>query len=214
MSYRPSDQTVYSLISYELNFFDDFTNMALPPRDQRHEWLRGQSPEKVTTTDLFFLYSMKEGTVLGVHFEVITEQSLQTLTVKVRDLQTIDLEELIRLRIYERLVDTVALVVEGPQREQVGAASIDANIDPEIRQDASVVPRAAVSDVRGDDKRACQISLLLLYYIMDEWELVVTGTPTSYYRAIGKRWRKERVLEHKQRSSRKSTKSEEYDVSF
>ncbi|GJS57151.1 zinc finger, CCHC-type containing protein [Tanacetum coccineum] len=35
-----------------------------------------------------------------------------------------------------------------------------------------------------------------------------------YYRAIGERLRKERVLEHKRRSSRKSTKSEEYDVSF
>ncbi|GJV00163.1 hypothetical protein Tco_1329433 [Tanacetum coccineum] len=209
MSYRPSDQTVYSLISYELNFFDDFTNMALPPRDQRHEWLRGQSPEKVTTTDLFFLYSMKEGTVLGVHFEVITEQSLQTLTVK------------------------SPLVVEGPTETWetvVGAASIDANIDPEIRQDASVEGYRVVEEggiteefsasgkqfqmLEEDDNRACQISLLLLYYIMDEWELVVTGTPTSYYRAIGKRWRKERVLEHKQRSSRKSTKSKEYDVSF
>ncbi|GKA64622.1 hypothetical protein Tco_0764329 [Tanacetum coccineum] len=58
------------------------------------------------------------------------------------------------------------------------------------------------------------ISPLLLYYIMDEWELVVMGTPTSYYRAIGERWRKERVLEYKRRSSRKYTKSEEYDVSF
>ncbi|GKE32622.1 hypothetical protein Tco_1451944 [Tanacetum coccineum] len=131
--------------------------MALPPRDQRHEWLRGQSPEKVTTTNLFFLYSMEDETVLGVHFGVITEQSLLTLTVEVRDLQTNDLEELIRLRIYERLVDTSTLVVEGPQREQVGAAGIDAEIDPEIRQDAPVVPRAAVSDVRGDDERACQV---------------------------------------------------------
>ncbi|GJS39861.1 RNA-directed DNA polymerase, eukaryota, reverse transcriptase zinc-binding domain protein [Tanacetum coccineum] len=36
----------------------------------------------------------------------------------------------------------------------------------------------------------------------------------NYYRAISERWRKERVLEHKRRSLRKSTEFEEYDVSF
>ncbi|GJW42134.1 hypothetical protein Tco_0070933 [Tanacetum coccineum] len=49
---------------------------------------KGQSPEKVTTTDIFFLRSMAEGTV-----------SLQNLTIEVRDLPTIDPEELIKLRI-------------------------------------------------------------------------------------------------------------------
>ncbi|GJY35663.1 hypothetical protein Tco_0421041 [Tanacetum coccineum] len=94
---------------------------------------RGQAPEKVTTTDLFFLRSMDEGTVvnvpyllaqylfrfslvrkkgaqmsegyfivrLGVHFRVIMEESLQTLTMEVRGLTTIDIDELIRLRICE-----------------------------------------------------------------------------------------------------------------
>ncbi|GJR49413.1 hypothetical protein Tco_1399934 [Tanacetum coccineum] len=42
---------------------------------------RGKAPEKVTTTDLFYLRSMDEGTVCALWD--VTEQSLQTLTVKV-----------------------------------------------------------------------------------------------------------------------------------
>nr|GEZ49827.1 hypothetical protein [Tanacetum cinerariifolium] len=38
-------------------------NMApLPSRDQRHPWLRGQAPKKVTDVDLFYLRSMDQGT--------------------------------------------------------------------------------------------------------------------------------------------------------
>ncbi|GJS80056.1 hypothetical protein Tco_0729937 [Tanacetum coccineum] len=124
---------------------------------------QGQAPEKVTTTDLFFLYNMDEGMVvnvpyllaqylfrhacgrkvgaqmfgdqfiahLGIHFVVIMEQSLQTLTVKVCELPTTDPEELTRLRICERLIDIVAWVVVGPQRQQVGAAGRAVEIDPE-----------------------------------------------------------------------------------
>ncbi|GJT60078.1 hypothetical protein Tco_1003611 [Tanacetum coccineum] len=45
----------------------------------------------------------------------------------------------------------------------------------------------------------------------EDEEVVEFVTKTTYYRAIGKRWRKEHVLEHKQRSSRKSIGSEESD---
>ncbi|GKE83987.1 hypothetical protein Tco_1557729, partial [Tanacetum coccineum] len=71
---------------------------------------RGQTPENVTTTDLFFLKSMDEGTVIGRHFGVITEQTLQTLTVEVL----------------------------GPQRQQVRAAGGASQVDPEAPQDADV----------------------------------------------------------------------------
>nr|GEW09194.1 ribonuclease H-like domain-containing protein [Tanacetum cinerariifolium] len=56
-------------------------------------------PEKATTTDLFYLRSMDEGTTMN--------ESLQTLTVEVYGLTTIDIEELSRLRICERLRDVV-----------------------------------------------------------------------------------------------------------
>ncbi|GJY50371.1 hypothetical protein Tco_0441218 [Tanacetum coccineum] len=117
---------------------------------------RGQAPEKVTTTDLFFLRSMDEGTVVnvpyllmrflfrfalgrkqgaqiseghfiirvGVHFGVITDESIQTLTMEVRGLTTINIHELVRLRIYKRLGDVVTWLVLGPQRQQaMGGAS-------------------------------------------------------------------------------------------
>ncbi|GKB47122.1 hypothetical protein Tco_0897875 [Tanacetum coccineum] len=45
-------------------------------------------------------------------------------------------------------------------------------------------------------------------------QIRASGWESVYYRAIGERWRKERVLEHKRRSLRKSTESGEYDVSF
>ncbi|GJY71031.1 hypothetical protein Tco_0474734 [Tanacetum coccineum] len=118
--------------------------------------------------------SMDEGTVLGIHFGVITEQSLQTLTVKVRDLPTIDPEELIKLRICERVLDTVSWVVEVPPRQQVGVAGGDAQIDPEVPQDALVdqedgqlghapqqtpqMPQADAASLRVDE-RACQLSV-------------------------------------------------------
>ncbi|GJT81804.1 retrovirus-related pol polyprotein from transposon TNT 1-94 [Tanacetum coccineum] len=88
---------------------------------------QGQAPENVTTTDLFFLKSMDEGTVLCIHFGVITEQSLQTLTIKVHELPTIDIVELIRtdfaswkqrIRLYcrgeENGVNILKSIDEGP----------------------------------------------------------------------------------------------------
>ncbi|GJS38138.1 hypothetical protein Tco_0536520 [Tanacetum coccineum] len=49
---------------------------------------RSQAPKKVTTTDIFFLRSIDEGTV------VIMEKCLQKLTVEVRELTIIDIDKL------------------------------------------------------------------------------------------------------------------------
>ncbi|GJR50424.1 hypothetical protein Tco_1400945 [Tanacetum coccineum] len=66
---------------------------------------------------------------LGVHFKVITEESLWTLTVEVCRLTTIDIDKLVRLRIYEWLGDEVTWVAMGRERQHVrgavGAAQID-----------------------------------------------------------------------------------------
>ncbi|GKB52554.1 hypothetical protein Tco_0903307 [Tanacetum coccineum] len=102
---------------------------------------RGQSHEKVTTTNLFFLQSMDEGTMLGIHFGVITKQSLQTLTVEVQDLPTINPDELIKLRICKRVIDTVAWVAKGPPRQQFRTTGGDAQIDHEMPQAANAAPR-------------------------------------------------------------------------
>ncbi|GJT71518.1 hypothetical protein Tco_1030804 [Tanacetum coccineum] len=68
--------------------------------------------------------------------------------------------------------------------------------DPRVRLAHSCIA-TTISGRRDSTQR---ITLIDLFFI--------------YYRAIGERLRKELVLEHKRRSSRKSTKSEEYDVSF
>ncbi|GJR90785.1 hypothetical protein Tco_0214796 [Tanacetum coccineum] len=79
--------------------------------------LLGAAPEKVTATDLFYLRSMDEGTV--------------GLTVVVRDLTVIDMDELARLHICERLRDTCDWVTCGPERHQV-AMDRGAQADQEI----------------------------------------------------------------------------------
>ncbi|GJW53818.1 hypothetical protein Tco_0097903 [Tanacetum coccineum] len=67
---------------------------------------------------------------LGMHFGVITKQSLRTLIVEVRELTTIDIEELIRLWICERLLDVVRWVALGLQRQQAKATCGAAEADP------------------------------------------------------------------------------------
>ncbi|GKA82142.1 hypothetical protein Tco_0788890 [Tanacetum coccineum] len=52
----------------------------------------------------------------------------------VRDLQMIDMNELVRLRIYDRLGDTWAWVALGPERQQVVAAGA-AQADQEILEE-------------------------------------------------------------------------------
>ncbi|GKE17061.1 hypothetical protein Tco_1424638 [Tanacetum coccineum] len=100
--------------------FNDFTNMALPPRNEIHEWLR---LAEIEDRDLDMSERMRmqhkgaDGEVLFTTsvWRDLLEQSLQTLTVEVRELPTIDLEELIRLRICERLLDIVAWAPQMPQ---------------------------------------------------------------------------------------------------
>nr|GEY85989.1 hypothetical protein [Tanacetum cinerariifolium] len=115
---------------------------------------RGQAPEKVTATDLFYLRSMDEGKAVNVpyllaqylfrhaegrkcgarmsgghfvgrlaeHFGLVTEEGLWGLTVVVGELRVINMDELARLRICERLGDTWAWVAPRPERQQVAAA--------------------------------------------------------------------------------------------
>ncbi|GKA09115.1 hypothetical protein Tco_0688446, partial [Tanacetum coccineum] len=59
---------------------------------------------------------------LAKHFGLLTEEILQGLTVVVRDLIVIDMDELARLCICERLGDTWAWVAPGLERQQVAAA--------------------------------------------------------------------------------------------
>nr|GEU47505.1 Gag-Pol polyprotein [Tanacetum cinerariifolium] len=75
---------------------------------------------------------------LGIQFGVIIEQSLQTMTVEVCDFPTIDLEELVKLMICDRLIDKVIWFAEGLLRQQVRAMGRDAQIDPKVPQDAPV----------------------------------------------------------------------------
>nr|GEZ33730.1 hypothetical protein [Tanacetum cinerariifolium] len=75
---------------------------------------RSQAPKKVTTTDLFYL---------------------RRLTVVVRDLTMIDMDELVRLYICKRLLDIPTWIAPGTERQQVGVAAGDAQVDPEVAQE-------------------------------------------------------------------------------
>ncbi|GJX15076.1 hypothetical protein Tco_0206834 [Tanacetum coccineum] len=55
------------------------------------------------------------------HFGLLTEERLQGLTVIVQDLPVIDMAELVRLQICEKLDDTWAWVAPRPERQQVAA---------------------------------------------------------------------------------------------
>ncbi|GKA64901.1 hypothetical protein Tco_0764608, partial [Tanacetum coccineum] len=72
---------------------------------------KGQAPEKGGRMSGGYFIAQ-----LGVYFRVITEKSLQALTMGFRELTTIDVDELVRLRICVRLGDVVTWVVLGPQR--------------------------------------------------------------------------------------------------
>ncbi|GKA98741.1 hypothetical protein Tco_0826678 [Tanacetum coccineum] len=68
---------------------------------------------------------------LAEHFGLITEESLWGLIVVVCDLMMIDMDELVRLRICERLGDVWAWVAPRPERQQgsvAGAAQADKEI--------------------------------------------------------------------------------------
>ncbi|GJU24159.1 hypothetical protein Tco_1162780 [Tanacetum coccineum] len=114
---------------------------------------RGQAPDKVTRTDLYFLRSIDREAVnlpyllghylfsdaegrkrgaqmsgghfiarLADHFGMLIEETLQGATVVVRELTGLDLDELSRLHICERMANTRAWVAPGLERQQVSAA--------------------------------------------------------------------------------------------
>ncbi|GKF16351.1 hypothetical protein Tco_0061269 [Tanacetum coccineum] len=68
---------------------------------------------------------------LTEHFGLLTEERLRGLTVVVHNLPMIDMDELVRLRVCDRLGDTWALVARGPERQQVAVARA-AQADQEI----------------------------------------------------------------------------------
>nr|GEY79436.1 hypothetical protein [Tanacetum cinerariifolium] len=83
-----------------------------------------QTPNKVIVTDLFYLRGMD---VRSVNIPYLLAR-LQGLTVTVRDLPVIDMDELVRLQICKELDDTWDWVALGPERQpdvMVGALEID-----------------------------------------------------------------------------------------
>nr|GEW18262.1 hypothetical protein [Tanacetum cinerariifolium] len=90
-----------------LSMVPSYTSIKDPLRILCHRLIafsisrRGQAPRKVTATHLFYLRSMDEGTMVNVPymlahylFRLITKESLWGLTVVVRNLTVIDMDEL------------------------------------------------------------------------------------------------------------------------
>ncbi|GJV01178.1 hypothetical protein Tco_1334747 [Tanacetum coccineum] len=63
------------------------------------------------------------------HFGLVTEEGLQGLIVVVGELWIIGMDELVRLRICERLGDTLAWVVSGLERQQVAMAGAPEDVE-------------------------------------------------------------------------------------
>ncbi|GJR57569.1 hypothetical protein Tco_1499731 [Tanacetum coccineum] len=78
---------------------------------------RGQAPEKVTTTDLFYLRSMDEGTIVNVPYLVAYYLFKHASGRKQGAKMSGDSEELIRLQTCERLGDVLTWVALGPGRQ-------------------------------------------------------------------------------------------------
>ncbi|GKA24332.1 hypothetical protein Tco_0710365 [Tanacetum coccineum] len=116
---------------------------------------KGDAPEKVTVTDLFYLRGMdvcsvnvpyllarylrlfalgrKQGAMifggqfvarLAEHFGLLTKERIQGLTVIVRDLLVIDMDELVRLQICVELDDTWSWVPAGPAGQEGDAGGV------------------------------------------------------------------------------------------
>nr|GEV11198.1 hypothetical protein [Tanacetum cinerariifolium] len=86
-------------------------NMAgLPPYALRHLWLRGKHGDRWSGEH--FVRCLAE------HFGLATKEGLHGLIMVVSELKIIDMDELVRLRICERLGDTWAWVVLRPERQQ------------------------------------------------------------------------------------------------
>nr|GEY38677.1 hypothetical protein [Tanacetum cinerariifolium] len=83
------------------------------------EEMGSDTPGKVTTTSLFYLRSMDEG-VSGERPLLANAVFVRVLglTMVVHDLTMIDMDELVRLHIYERLGDVETWVAPGLERQQ------------------------------------------------------------------------------------------------
>ncbi|GKF33130.1 hypothetical protein Tco_0106330, partial [Tanacetum coccineum] len=110
---------------------------VVPSYDHFYYLWKDQSPNKVTMTDIFFLRSIEEGTMtnLGIHFRVITEQILQTLTV----------EDGVAGR--DAKIDP-EIPQDPPMDQEDVTKSRGAGVADECE------PREAACDVRGDDEKA------------------------------------------------------------
>ncbi|GJS85601.1 hypothetical protein Tco_0752142 [Tanacetum coccineum] len=71
---------------------------------------------------------------LPKHFGLLTEERLQGLIVVVRDLLMIDIDELVRLWICDKLGETWVWVAPGLEKEQVVAAEV-AQVEQEIYEE-------------------------------------------------------------------------------
>nr|GEU87077.1 hypothetical protein [Tanacetum cinerariifolium] len=130
---------------------------------------RSQAPKKVTVTDLFYLRGMdiglvnvpyqlarylrlftsgrKQGTMISdgqfvarleKHFELLTEERLQGVTMIVQDLPIIDMAGLVRLQLCVELVDTWAWATSGPERQPDAVVGT-----PKAAEDAPIVDEGA-----------------------------------------------------------------------
>nr|GEU63420.1 hypothetical protein [Tanacetum cinerariifolium] len=75
---------------------------------------------------------------LAEHFRLVTEEGLQGLVVVVGELMMIDMDDLVRLRICERLGDTWAWVTLGPDRQLVVVARAPENVEGAHAEDEGV----------------------------------------------------------------------------
>nr|GEW22509.1 hypothetical protein [Tanacetum cinerariifolium] len=89
---------------------------------------RCQAHKKVTATNLFYLRIMDDRMAINVPYllaQLLAEGRLWGVKLVLRNLLMIDMDELVRLRICDRLGDTWAWVAPGPERQQVAAAEDD-----------------------------------------------------------------------------------------
>ncbi|GKB01626.1 hypothetical protein Tco_0829670 [Tanacetum coccineum] len=109
---------------------------------------RGQAPEKVTTTDLYYLRSMDEGTI-NVLYLLAHDYGAEPLGIDYGGPQAVNMDDLIRLRIYKRLLGIPTWVALGPERQQDKAAAKGAHIDPKVAHEgvqANPTPAQAPPD--------------------------------------------------------------------
>ncbi|GJW93742.1 zinc finger, CCHC-type containing protein [Tanacetum coccineum] len=131
-------------ITYNNDLTEPSVNMApLPLRDQRHLWLRYQV--EGCTEDIMHNYDQRLKIIFGRHaegrksgarlsgghfigrlaayFGLVSDQGLRGLSMVTRELSFIDLLELSRLNICERIGDTWAWVALRPERQPNDTAS-------------------------------------------------------------------------------------------